>query len=916
MSAAQFSLPNGLRFVVDQRPQSGKVSMQIHLNTPEGEDIKENGLTYLTAKAGLEGTKSMKGDQLTEEVQLRGVDIEALPSSQLTVYHATSLARDAEAIFSIMADATRHPLLGYSEVSKARGSIKFKINQQAESAADKAGAKFAEAAFAGQAMGLNPLGTTETLDSFSARKVRKKHAELLAHPENIVISFAGDITAAQAQKMVQDYFGDLPAATAPQEKQQVSFTGGDIREANDNGQLNLEFGFEAPPMADPDRCTAFLLNEVLSGMSGPLFQEIREKRSLVYQVESRYIPRGTSGSFSISAGAGKGKAGELIEVAINDVLGKIIREGVDPVALEQARERVLRNSEARDEMAEMACLGNGMQMFAYGRTKSEEEVAEQYKQVTSDDIRRVCANMLRDGKYALSAVGPQDSLPSAEQIRDMMQAQLKGVDVPLARPERPSIKTEFNQAAAKAAPVAVEPKMTVISNGIKVVTVERPGTLVCGAWVGSGSDSETAEQNGAAHVLEHEMFKGTHTYKYGQIQKIVEGQLGGLLNAYTTKDKTAYFFFNLEPAALEKTADICGEMMFAASLSHESFDGKAVTNPDRSASREGGEREVIIEEQNRRNDKAHVALTDFMFETAYPDQPHGRPTIGTEETLRAMTVEDFKSFRDDNYVPNNMVFAAAGPVSHEDFVALIEKKYGHLPARDITPAPAPVYKGGAAFIEKPSVKMCEVTLASESVPTTDPDNIAYKALSFILGGSDTARLAQRNIFEKNRMIINLGSSEISFSNGGLFLVDGVMLPQAVKPFVADVYKLINTLTLDLTQKELDKVKVFMEMQLLSGVETNQSACDNYAGNVLASGKLVTQEELLTQIQKLTVNDIKRVARKVMATPPTLAMVVPPGTDPRFLPKQEEVVAAQTRATETQPRNRGNIFSRLLHPHIG
>ncbi len=888
MAIKNFRLPNGITCVVDERPQSGKVSMQVHLNSAFDADPSENGLTALAAKTCLLGTTTKSYDQITNYIESRGAKIDALAGPKLTVFKGSALARDAGDIFSVLSDVIRRPSLGSQEVGRTKERMKAELDDQKEEPALEADKNFFEAAFPGQTTGLDPMGTPERLDSYTQQQVRKKQADFLAHPENMIISFAGDITAADAQKLVENNFSDLSATATAVTKPQEKFVGGDVRKSTSNEQLNLEFGFEAPRRDDPDRYTAVLLNEILTGMSGPLFQEIREKRSLVYTVQPRYVPLDTSGVFSIMAGAGKGKAGELISVAINDVFGKIIRDGVSQEAIDQARERIIRSIEAQNETKSSACSGNASQMTSYGRVRSIEETKEYYKQVTSDDIRRVCANMLRDGKYALSTVGPQDTLPTSQEIKDMMQAQLKGVDVPVARPVKPSIKAQFNQAAKKEEFV-VQSKMTLLPNGIKVLTTERPGTLSCGAWVGSGSDGETPVQNGAAHVLEHMMFKGTSTYdEPGQIDRIVEGQLGGRLNAFTTKDKTAYFFYNLDAKALEPTVDICGEMVFDATLDHDEFDGKTIVNPDGSTKKTGGEREVIIEELNRSNDNVHTPLTDLLFKTAYPDQAHGRPTIGTEKTLRAMTVDDFTTFRDDHYVPDNVVFAAAGPIKHEDFVALVEKKFGQVPTKEAKPTPLPVYKGGTNYIEEDKADLCDVMIAAESVPSTNADSIAYRALGMILAGGNSARLYEQGVFPAVKMMRSIESGDMALSNSGIFYVAGSMMPQAVGSFITSVYQEIYALTGDLTQGELDKVKANMEMSLLSSMETNQDACNQYAINALANGKLVKQDELSAQIQKLTVDDVKRVARKVMASNPTLAMVVPPKTDPRFLPRQEDM----------------------------
>jgi len=875
-----FKLPNGVTCVSEERPQTGKVSMQIHIKSGSlHESAEENGLTFLAQESCNGGTATRSREQIAEDIESKGGSLSTSTSRGSTIFSVSALTRHAEETFAILADVIRNPAFDAAEIQKTKTQIGQWISQQEESPATKANLKFYESAFTGQPFGSNPMGSQELLSSFTPEQVRKKYAELLAHPENIIISFSGDITTAQAEKLAGDYFGDL-AGTTPATTPLMTFTGGDFREANNNDQLNIQFGFPAPHKDHPDRHAALMLEEFLSGgMSSPLFQEIREKRGLVYSVGARYAKTTTSGFFNIAAGTGKGNAGQLVSVSL-DLLGTVIRDGVDQKSLDQARERIIRSNKNSYETSSGASACQAGHIIAYGRLIPLDETEEYLKQVTSDDIRRVCAEMLREGKYALSAVGPQDTLPSAQEIKDMMQKQLQGVTLPAAKPVAASIKTQLTQAAKKEEAPNTEPKITVLKNGMMVVTVERPGTLACGAWVGAGSSHETPALNGATHMNEHMMFKGTPSYGPGQIDRLVEGELGGHLNAYTSRDKTAYYFYSLKADALEKVIDICGEMVFQANLDHEEYNGK---NGGK------GERDVVIEEIRRANDDINSRKWDKLFETAYPDQEHGRPILGTETTLRAITVQQLAAYRDEFYAPNNVVFSATGPIKHEDFVALIERKYGHMPAKNCPPLPAPSYQGGTAFIEMESARLCNVALTAESVSSTDPDNKAYEILGMILGNGASSRL-NREIVINQELTAGVGAGNSDYRNGGLFLVVASVQTEKVKPFIDAVYAEIRKLAGDLTPGELDKAKAALEMNLLSDLETNRSACDQHGCNTLAYGRLVTPAEISAQIQKLTVDDIKRVAGKVLASNPTLAMVVPKGTNPGHLPKHEEVIA--------------------------
>ncbi len=886
-----FRLPNGVTVVCEERPQSGKVSMQINFKAGSAnETIEDNGLTFLMQEACNGGTKTRSRAQLSEDVESKGGTISTVTRRLATTFGTSVLTRYAGDTFGVLADMVRNPAFDPAELKKTKMLIEQMIDKEGESPQLEAGSKFFETAFAGQAIGENPMGSKALVDSFTPEQIKQKHAELLAHPENIIVSFAGDIDAAEAEKLVKNYFGDLPAAAAVPAKTPVSFTAGDYREQQENEQINIQFGFEAPNQSDPDRYTAMMLEEFLSGgMSSPLFVEIREKRGLVYSVGAAYSPIEESGLFRIVAGAGKGNAGELISVSM-DLLGQIIRDGVDQTTLEQARERFIMSMKESAEKAKDAAAGNSQQIMDYGRTVSVDEIEEQLKKVTSDDIRRLCAKMLKDGKYALSAVGPQDTMPSEQEIKNMMQKQVQGVTLPAPALKGAAAKTQFTEAAQEAqAATAVEPKITTLKNGMKIVTVERPGSLACGAWVGAGSDHETPVLNGATHMNEHMMFKGTPSYAPGEIDRIIDGQLGGGLNAYTTHDRTAYYFYNLKPDALGKITDICGEMVFKANLDHDEFDGKMLKNPDGTAAKAKGERDVVIEELKRSNDNIGRSSWDIALETAYPDQPHGRTVLGTEETLRAMTVQQLAAYRDEFYAPNNVVFCAVGPVNHEDFVKLVESKYGQMQAKQFPPLPTPEYKGGTAFIEHHNANMCDVKILAEGVPTGDPEEAAYDALGEILGGGSSSRLYKKVVDEQG-LSAGVAAGTQDYMNGGMFCVLTSVAADKVKPFVNAAYAEMRNLANTVTQEELDKVKIAMETALLSDLETNNDACDVYACGVQTEGKIITQAEMSAQIQNLTLDDIKRVLKKVLASNPTLSMIVPPGTDPNLLPKQEEVVA--------------------------
>jgi predicted Zn-dependent peptidase len=378
------------------------------------------------------------------------------------------------------------------------------------------------------------------------------------------------------------------------------------------------------------------------------------------------------------------------------------------------------------------------------------------------------------------------------------------------------------------------------------------------------------------------MFKGTPSYNPGDIDRIIEVELGGALNAYTSKDQTAYFFYNLERDDLEKCIDICGEMVFKANLDHEEFDGKMANDADGNKAKAKGERDVVLEEIKRSNDNIHSRKWDLLFSVAYPGQPHGRPVLGTEDTLSTMTVEQLAAYRDEFYVPNNVVFSASGPVAHDEFVALIEKKFAGMKFVDFPPLPAPEYRGGTGIIEMEAAEICSVVLAMKGVAASDPEVFAYEVLGEILGNGASSRLYKELVIKRG-LTSDVATGNIGYKHSGMFCVVASIDAEKSRELVDAIYEELQKLGDDLTEGELAKARSKIEMDAISSVETNRGACDTYGRDTLILGEPLNLEDIISRIHDLEVDDIKKLIVKILEGRPTLAMVVPVGTDRALLP---------------------------------
>lgn len=896
-----FTLPNGLNCVCEERPGSGYAVMQVMIKAGSPEDpLPEAGLTSMTQGMMFAGTTTRPPAIVSDEIERMGSVLDGSTGRLETRFSVQALTRHVEASFSVLADVVRNPLFDADELENAKAHTVQALTGMGRKASARAGMKFIETVFAGQAVAIDPMGKPETVSGFTADHLRRRHAELLADPSRIVVSFAGDVTADQMRVMVERHFGDVaPAAVPSVPPADIVFRPGDSREAAAIDQLNLKIGFAAPSLRSDDRHAAVLLNELLgAGISAPLFQEVREKRGLVYRINSDFTPLETAGIFSVSAGVSKGHAGEMIETTL-EVLGQYARNGFSDEAMAAARERIVRESREREESVAHASTVNAVQMTLFGRVSDSRTLEAKLARVTSDDLRRLLGTMLEKGDYALSAVGPLEGMPEPQAVREKMQEQVRGLVLPDAR-TLPALHADFSAAARKApkAPDAL-PRLTVLPNGLKVMTLEREGNLTCGAWVGVGSAAETPELAGATHMNEHMMFKGTASYPPGAINEMIEGELRGAVNAFTSKDKTCYVISNLDAGGLARAIDVCGEMVFRASLAREEFEGVAVTAPDGTTVPGKGERDVVIEELRMYNDDPADRQQNAMTALAWPDHALGRPIIGTEQSLRAMDVGMLAAWRDACYVPNNVVIAAAGPVRHEDVVALAQEKFGDIPAREIPRVEKPVYAGGTGHYAMDGVDRCSVQLAMECPASGESDVMAFRALAAVMGGSESSRLV-RTLVDEERLAESIAAGVQANAHAGLFIFKASTTPDKARPLIVGFYRELRAVAGDLTNLELDKIKAGVEIALLSGFENNQNACSMFATDALMRGHVVSPKELAAKVEALTVDDLKCAACRLLQSNPTLATMSPPGTDPRQLPAHAEVVAMRDGAPPPPP----------------
>lgn len=398
---------------------------------------------------------------------------------------------------------------------------------------------------------------------------------------------------------------------------------------------------------------------------------------------------------------------------------------------------------------------------------------------------------------------------------------------------------------------------TVLSNGIRVVTdsSDMADSVTLGVWVSVGARYETAEINGISHMLEHMAFKGTTTRSSFDISKEIE-DVGGMINAYTGKDMTAYYV-----RVLKENQDL-GFDIISDIVQHSIMDETELEK----------EKGVIIQEINMQNDTPDDLVFDYYSSVAYPNQPLGRAILGTTDTVRSISSSDLLDYMHTQYTADRMIVSASGAVNHEDFVASCEKKLIHISTHKMPSAVSAVYAGGEKRVLKPHEQV-NLVLGFEGLNYNHPDYYTGSVLSVILGGGMSSRLFQE-IREKRGLVYSVyafNSPERDTGTFGIYAGTGEEEVAELMPVLCDeLLRLPHTLT----EEEINRAKAQLKASVLMRMENISGLARMNAVDMIIHGRIVPKQEVIDKINAITKQDLERVALTILKGKPTFSALGP------------------------------------------
>lgn len=393
-------------------------------------------------------------------------------------------------------------------------------------------------------------------------------------------------------------------------------------------------------------------------------------------------------------------------------------------------------------------------------------------------------------------------------------------------------------------------KKTTLSNGLRIVShpIADRNSAAIGFFVGVGGRHEPDAVMGAAHFLEHIVFKGSRKYSCDDIKNRIEG-VGGMLNAFTGDEETCYYA-KVPAKHLQQTFETFADMVYQPRIRFSDM---------------AKEKTVIVEEIKMYRDLPQYHVGELLDELMWPGHPLGRSLAGTPESVTRMTSRHLFDFHGEHYNGANSVIAVSGKISHDAVVRLAQKhltgvkswkRSGSLPVRVTQTQPQ----------SRILVKETEQTHLSIGFPTYDhdhPQRYAMSLLNILLGGNMSSRLFVE-IREKRGLAYSIGSSVKYMHDVGMFVIRAGVENSKVIPTLQLIIKELKKIRASgVKSAEFNRARDYVLGQLLLGMEDTMEHMLWMGESEISRNRIQTLETVIRNFEKVRPEDIRTVAREIL-----------------------------------------------------
>jgi predicted Zn-dependent peptidase len=407
----------------------------------------------------------------------------------------------------------------------------------------------------------------------------------------------------------------------------------------------------------------------------------------------------------------------------------------------------------------------------------------------------------------------------------------------------------------------VDHQLTTLPSGVTVVTESMPSvrSATLGLWIGVGSRDESDAEAGCSHFLEHLLFKGTTRRTARDIAEELDA-IGGEMNAFTSKEVTCFYARVLD-RDLPVAFDVLADMIVDATNTAEDVEA---------------ERQVVLSELDIHHDTPDDLVHSDFSEVVLRDHPLALETLGTFDSITSMARDTVHGYYLDRYRPENLTVAAAGNLDHDAVVALTDQLLGDLgrPGGERMARTAPTTFGeGEVHLRQRPTEQAHVVLGVPGIGQRDDDRWALRVLNTLLGGGMSSRLFQE-IREQRGLAYSTYSYAASYTDGGIVGAYVGTAPGKVDEAVDLLRQELDRVSDDVDAAEVERAKGALKGGTVLALEDTGSRMTRLGKQVATGTEIVTVDEALERISAVDLDDVRRVADRVLRQPRDLAVVGP------------------------------------------
>ncbi len=388
---------------------------------------------------------------------------------------------------------------------------------------------------------------------------------------------------------------------------------------------------------------------------------------------------------------------------------------------------------------------------------------------------------------------------------------------------------------------------TTLDNGLRILSESIPymSSVSIGFFVGTGSRSESLPEQGVSHFIEHLMFKGTDKRSARDIAEEVD-DVGGQLNAATDRENTCYYIKVL-PEHLGLGLDILSDMLL-----HSKFAEADVEK----------ERQVVLEEISLYEDSPDELIHDLHMNSLWPGHALGRNILGTRDSIGAMTREMIRDYTRRHYMPDNIVVAAAGNLTHDQLVSQVRRFWDNVRgAAKVSADSTPMFASGRHLQEK-EIEQIHICLGTPGVAHDDPRFYASHVLNTILGGGVSSRLFQ-HIREERGLAYSVCSYPSSFRDTGLFTIYTGVSPENCREVMDVIGSIIGDIRGNgVRPDELKRAKEQLKAGLLFSLESSSSRMSRLGRAEISSREYLSPEQLVAKVDAVMLQHLFDLAQSL------------------------------------------------------